>query len=82
MEGTPRASLGSGITAPSTHAFTRTLAASTNSPAFEGGWADYYKWRLDVNGSFVNSDGALSDRRPFRRGGGFHPAGTPGNRSF
>ena len=24
---------------------------------FRGGWADYYKWRLDVNGSFVNSDG-------------------------
>ena len=24
---------------------------------FRGGWADYYRWRLDVNGSFVNSDG-------------------------
>ena len=36
---------------------TRTPAAMTNSPASEGGWADYYTWRLDVNGSFVNSDG-------------------------
>ena len=24
---------------------------------FRGGWADYYRWRLDVNGSFRPSDG-------------------------
>ncbi len=24
---------------------------------FRGGWADYYRWRLDVNGSFTWSDG-------------------------